>query len=112
MIEGSFPGEVHKRIEDDWLNKQNDMSGDYSYHGSYVDCRIRHAVQDVVQRPRGIICRSASDGESVALVAGYLWGENESDIDQHPIVPGVVHPLAFQRIYRTGTTARTIKIYG
>ena len=65
-----------------------------------------------VMNPRGIIINTASDGGSYANVVGYLKGEGPNNAATWRLVVGVVHPLCFSHIDRSGTTGQNIKILG
>ena len=123
MLNASFPAEVHKKISDTWLTTGVAPTGDSSYRTDengeqYVDCTEKAdntvAGEVLKFRPRGISMDTGEEtGKFFAVVRGFLWNENLADDDVFSIPSsGVMHSLAFKRIYRDGTDARNIFIYG
>jgi len=107
-LSAEFPGEVHLKIDDAWLNG-------YSTTDQYVDCRDLDSTSGGRRmRPRAIqIGFNSSDATATtATVCGVLWGENHAQADTYILALGVVHPIAFKFIYARDTNARRIKILG
>jgi len=122
MLNASFPAEVHVLVSDDWLGGDDAaVAGNEAYGvdsvGAYFDCRkMWNAVTNssVVMQPRGVnITSGEATGKFYAVINGYLWNENFANRDDFPIPSGgLMHSIRLLRIYRTGTTARGIRIYG
>lgn len=109
MLNAEFPGEVHLKIDDKWLEsyKNND--------NAVCDTRDLDSTNTGRRmRPRGISIgmNSSSSTATMATVYGVLWAENKQQADFYDLAIGVVHPLAFRFIYAHGTNGRHIKIYG
>jgi len=120
-LNASFPAQVHKYIDDNWLNGGNAPEGDETYGvdnvGAYVDCHKLWVPSQGVfttMRPRGITIESGEvQGKAYAFVNGFLWEESDAYRDSFSIpTAALMHSVAFRRIYRNNTTARGIRIYG
>jgi hypothetical protein len=65
-------------------------------------------------KPQAVIISTSSDAtentNGYATIRGYLFGENEANVKDWVLNLRQAHGLAFRTIYKTGTTARGIKI--
>lgn len=108
-LNASFPGEVHLKIENNWLIQYQNNDN------AVCDTRdLDSTAEGRRMRPRGILIGiNGSDTTATsATVKGVLWGENKNQADVYSLAVGVVHPIAFRFIYANGTTGRNIKIFG
>jgi len=103
----TMAGEVHVKIKDSWFG-ENENKIFWIYNNKTR--KNSHTKESFT--PRGIFI--GSNGENgqatTAIVKGFLYGENEKDLDEWPLTLNVVHPLRFAAIYENDTDARGIKI--
>lgn len=108
-------GQARKKvvITNTWLN-----SGYAGTHRTHMDVMDRAQNGNVnCFESMGILIGSHKDDTSTtkatsATVEGWLWDENETQVDTHVLPVGVLLPIAFRAIRPRNTTGRDIRIYG
>lgn len=110
---GAIQCSAHVEVDNAWLDTHH--AGKKSVHLDVMEPTQNGNQYQFI--PRGIIVGAhdsdtTTEKQTIAIVHGWLFDENENNADEHRIPIGQLVPIAFAGILPRGTTGRDIRIYG